>query len=297
MTDHTELVLVPREPTDAMVMAGDACCPITGTNGMRRAYKAMIASAPPSQPQQVNAEHLICEHGRDAFADDCGMCDRARTNNAMPERADCCKKVCQAELAHGGACMGRCERLPDVIAAPPVARANAGAVPCKGKNCGSTNYRFHSADCFAEHEAIVNPSGKYDTRPPSAMDVQTKKMRDLFDKHDRIREAVAQAGAEAWNPVCYTTDGCEKHHGQSWTTEVMSVALTNKLCPLCHPARPPAAMDAAKVREILAGALERMDRARRILTNDKPTWDCNWGVLDTSDIRAALASAGGEGRK
>jgi hypothetical protein len=28
---------------------------------------------------------------------------------------------------------------------------------CKGKNCGSTDYRFHSAECFDEHEAIANP--------------------------------------------------------------------------------------------------------------------------------------------
>ena len=41
--------------------------------------------------------------------------------------------------------------------AEPVARA-----PCKGKNCGSTDYRFHSVDCFAEHEATVNPGGMYD---------------------------------------------------------------------------------------------------------------------------------------
>ena len=34
------------------------------------------------QRQQVDAEHRICEHGRDAFADDCGMCDRAGTNYA-----------------------------------------------------------------------------------------------------------------------------------------------------------------------------------------------------------------------
>lgn len=32
--------------------------------------------------QQVDSEHRICEHGRDAFADDCGMCDRAGTNYA-----------------------------------------------------------------------------------------------------------------------------------------------------------------------------------------------------------------------
>ena len=27
--------------------------------------------------------------------------------------------------------------------------------PCKGRNCGSTNYWLHSAECFAEHEASI----------------------------------------------------------------------------------------------------------------------------------------------
>ncbi len=41
--------------------------------------------AVPALPrQQVDKEHRICEHGRDAWADDCGMCDGAGTNWAMP---------------------------------------------------------------------------------------------------------------------------------------------------------------------------------------------------------------------
>jgi hypothetical protein len=35
-------------------------------------------------------------------------------------------------------------------------------------------------------------------------------------------------------------------------------------------------------------ALERMDRARNILTDGKPTRECNWGMLDTSDLRALI---------
>ncbi len=34
----------PKEPSDKVVMAGDACCPITGTNGIRQAYRAMRAA-------------------------------------------------------------------------------------------------------------------------------------------------------------------------------------------------------------------------------------------------------------
>ena len=44
-------------------------------------------------------------------------------------------------------------------------------------------------------------------------------------------------------------------------------------------------------REALKQAIDRMDRARNILTNGKPTPICNWGMLDASDLRNALAAA------
>jgi len=36
-----------------------------------------------------------------------------------------------------------------------------------------------------------------------------------------------------------------------------------------------------------AAMRERMDQARKILTDGKPTCHCNWGILDTSDINTA----------
>lgn len=36
-----------------------------------------------TERQQVDAGHQLCEHGRNAFIDDCGMCDRAGTNWAL----------------------------------------------------------------------------------------------------------------------------------------------------------------------------------------------------------------------
>ena len=48
-----------------------------------------------------------------------------------------------------------------------------------------------------------------------------------------------------------------------------------------------------RLRKMLAGdngALSRMDRARGWLTNDNPRSVCNWGVLDTEDMRTALAT-------
>ncbi len=44
----------------------------------------------------------------------------------------------------------------------------------------------------------------------------------------------------------------------------------------------------AELEAALNNALERMDRARAILTDDNPRPACNWGMLDTSDIRAKV---------
>lgn len=44
----------------------------------------------------------------------------------------------------------------------------------------------------------------------------------------------------------------------------------------------------------LAGALERtldrMDRARNILTDGRPRPECNWGMLDSTELRKELAA-------
>lgn len=42
----------------------------------------------------------------------------------------------------------------------------------------------------------------------------------------------------------------------------------------------------------LEKALARMDRARDILTDGYPRPDCNWGILDTSDLRAKKEEVG-----
>ncbi len=49
-------------------------------------------------------------------------------------------------------------------------------------------------------------------------------------------------------------------------------------------------MNQNEERALLESVLERMDRARRILTDNNPRPECNWGMLDTEDIRAALAN-------
>jgi hypothetical protein len=42
------------------------------------------------------------------------------------------------------------------------------------------------------------------------------------------------------------------------------------------------------LQEVAEAACVRMDRARTILTHGNPRPDCNWGMLDTTDIRNKL---------
>ena len=42
------------------------------------------------------------------------------------------------------------------------------------------------------------------------------------------------------------------------------------------------------LREALQDALDRMDRARNILTDGKPRPECNWGMLATEQLRPIL---------
>ena len=39
-----------------------------------------------NENQNSPSKHQICEHGRNAFVDDCGMCDMAGTNYAKEDK-------------------------------------------------------------------------------------------------------------------------------------------------------------------------------------------------------------------
>ncbi len=45
-------------------------------------------------------------------------------------------------------------------------------------------------------------------------------------------------------------------------------------------------LEVIDLRAKLEEAINRMDRARDILTKGTPTLECNWGLLDTEDLRA-----------
>ena len=65
--------------------------------------------------------------------------------------------------------------------------------------------------------------------------------------------------------VCWTYDG---HHEDC---ELNNLQAENK-----------------RLRKSLKDAIERMDRARKVLTKGEPTLAHNWGILDVSSLRKAL---------
>jgi hypothetical protein len=49
-----------------------------------------------------------------------------------------------------------------------------------------------------------------------------------------------------------------------------------------------------RLGRLLRSAVGRMDRARGILTNGNPSEQCNWGMLDTSDLQPNAKISGAE---
>lgn len=94
-------------------------------------------------------------------------------------------------------------------------------------------------------------------------------------------KGIVKALQQAQEPVAWVDDDLEIHFGRTHPD-----FSGNNWKPLYTT--PPTAQ-AAMLRAALAKAIERMDRARGILTNDNPRPECNWGMLDTSDLRAAPA--------
>lgn len=71
---------------------------------------------------------------------------------------------------------------------------------------------------------------------------------------------------------------------ESRTANALLIEAKTKLAEL-------EAAQAQSVPDVLSSALERMDRARNILTKGNPTPSNNWGMLDTSDLRAKHTAA------
>lgn len=71
----------------------------------------------------------------------------------------------------------------------------------------------------------------------------------------------------------------EKNAYETWNTRVKVPSLEDK------------DKEIAQLRSALSGdngCLARMNKARGWLTNDNPRTECNWGILDTTDILAII---------
>lgn len=99
--------------------------------------------------QEVDAEHRICEHGRDAFADDCGMCDAAGTNWAAPANEQHINRPAASIERQMGSEGGSSES----VASGHVADAKAGSIPAG--SAPSSIAPSHD-DLIAQAQAVYN---------------------------------------------------------------------------------------------------------------------------------------------
>jgi hypothetical protein len=72
-------------------------------------------------------------------------------------------------------------------------------------------------------------------------------------------------------------------HFSFWMNELTERNLHDKADIAIELAR--LSKERAALAGALAGACSRMDRARAILTDNNPRPECNWGMLNTSDLR------------
>ena len=105
-----------------------------------------------------------------------------------------------------------------------------------------------------------------------------------------IEQAILNKQAEKAQPVAWVWRSREPewyptkwHAGAEPPVSLVSRALEIGWEPLyAHPPTPSALLEAAEK------AADCMDRARNVLTQGSPRPECNWGMLDTADFRAAI---------
>lgn len=72
------------------------------------------------------------------------------------------------------------------------------AVVCQGKNCGSTNGRLHSTECYAEHEATIGCAAVVELTDDDVIRfAQTVKFKGRFVEAMREVLAFAKQGDAA----------------------------------------------------------------------------------------------------
>lgn len=99
------------------------------------------------------------------------------------------------------------------------------------------------------------------------------------------RSSNSNSTGHVWFIYCYC-GGYTAHAHQHGNTEAEALAAWNRR------ASPRAeAVSDERVRELLEDAWKRMDRARDLLTDGNPRYECNWGMLDTKLDRAALSES------
>ena len=111
----------------------------------------------------------------------------------------------------------------------------------------------------------------------------------LLEDMAAIKEQIARAKAAAFSKKIYSdVDWFHAAQRALRHKQIEHQKLQGRLSDLKRKAKS-GVIDEALL-QLLDNALNRMDNARNILTDGNPRPECNWGMLDTSDLRAKLLS-------
>ena len=142
---------------------------------------------------------------------------------------------------------------------------------------------------FAIRAATQAQAAPVVAQPAAQAELTEAEIAALWGRPARF---VARVDGRSIGDDDFTHDAHLDVHGD-FADDASRKAFADGLCALLNATQAQAAPAAqvADKQSLLMKALERMDRARDILTDRKPTPNCHWGMLDTSDLRAALTGA------
>jgi hypothetical protein len=168
-------------------------------------------------------------------------------NEALEEAAN----VCEAAIAE-------LDITDEVLKVDDYFKGFKAAVGARARAIRALKREPNAAVRREGHKALIVRDGKLETfdphptepSPAAAPDVaemvkRLNEMADgtrhpLADGYETIRQAAALLArlGQSQSPfvVNWTTEGCQKHHGQPWTGIVTTYTEIGKRCPLCEPA-------------------------------------------------------------
>ncbi len=232
--------------------------------------------------------------------------------DAAQARADALEK----EVAHCAECglpphghYPQSHSGPDHPFAPSPAPTSEDACPRCGGLAGTHTIRNCGEAPAPTSEACATPYARPDSNicvhcgedvathgdPPPPDEAEERMSEEAFKRFAAMACVPDREERNAWGLVdVIIAEARRARRAEAALRERLNALLQRELAT--RQERDALRDENKRLREALGSALDRMDRARSLLTKGAPTPDRNWGMLDTARERAALAEGGKEGK-